>query len=181
MSDQENQIQNESSGPEDVVESVRALIEMMNAGGIGELNLKTDGFKISLRSETVALASNTPVMQMPQYAPMPAVYHDASVITTSVTSSESAPAAPAQPDGHVVSSPMIGTFYSASAPGEPAFVQVGDEVDSGQVIGIIEAMKIMNEITSDRSGVVVEVLVQNAEAVEYGSPLIRIADSARLD
>ncbi|MCA9832735.1 MAG: acetyl-CoA carboxylase biotin carboxyl carrier protein [Thermomicrobiales bacterium] len=183
MTDQENQIQHESSGPESVVESVRALIDMMNAGGIGELNLKTEGFKIKLRSEAVALASNTPVMQMPQFSAMPAVYHDASALGAPAASSDagSTPAAPAQPDGHVVSSPMIGTFYSASAPGEPAFVQIGDEVDSGQVIGIIEAMKIMNEITSDRSGVVVEILVQNAEAVEYGSPLIRIADSARLD
>ena len=76
---------------------------------------------------------------------------------------------------------MIGTWYSASAPGEPAFVQIGDEVESGQVIGIIEAMKIMNEITADKSGVVVEIMVENAEAVEYGSPLVRISSSARLD
>ena len=88
---------------------------------------------------------------------------------------------PVEMDGHVVTSPMIGTFYSASAPGEPAYVQVGDEVETGQVVGIIEAMKIMNEITADQSGVVVEILANNAEAVEYGSPLIRISNSAALD
>ena len=88
---------------------------------------------------------------------------------------------PVEMDGHVVTSPMIGTFYSASAPGEPAYVQVGDEVETGQVVGIIEAMKIMNEITADKSGVVVEILANNAEAVEYGSPLIRISSSAALD
>src|SRR5690606_31549969 len=106
--------------------------------------------------------------------PMPAVYHDPPASTSASASVEITASAPAVPDGHIVSSPMIGTFYSASAPGEPPFVQIGDEVDAGQVIGIIEAMKIMNEITSDRSGVVVEVLVENAEAVEYGSPLVRI-------
>ena len=83
--------------------------------------------------------------------------------------------------GHVVTAPMIGTFYAASAPGEPAFVKVGDEVEAGQQIGIIEAMKIMNEIAADKSGVVVEILVENAQAVEYGSPLVRISTSARLD
>jgi len=76
--------------------------------------------------------------------------------------------------GHVVAAPMIGTFYASPSPGDPPFVEVGDSVEVGQTIGIIEAMKIMNEITSDRAGVVAEVLARNAEAVEYGSPLIRI-------
>jgi acetyl-CoA carboxylase biotin carboxyl carrier protein len=74
--------------------------------------------------------------------------------------------------------PMIGTFYSAPAPGEAPFVQVGDEVEVGQVIGIIEAMKIMNEIIADKAGVVSETLVENAQPVEYGSPLLRLTDSA---
>ncbi|MCO5221648.1 MAG: acetyl-CoA carboxylase biotin carboxyl carrier protein [Thermomicrobiales bacterium] len=77
--------------------------------------------------------------------------------------------------GHLVRSPMIGTFYAASSPGEPPFVQVGDQIDVGHVVGIIEAMKIMNEITSDHAGVVEEILVSNAQAVEYGQPLVRIA------
>jgi acetyl-CoA carboxylase biotin carboxyl carrier protein len=85
-----------------------------------------------------------------------------------------AEAAPAAEVGHVVTAPMIGTFYSSPSPGEPAFVAVGDRVDVGQVIGIIEAMKIMNEITSDRAGTVSEVFVSNAQPVEYGSPLIRL-------
>jgi acetyl-CoA carboxylase biotin carboxyl carrier protein len=71
---------------------------------------------------------------------------------------------------------MIGTYYSAPSPGEDPFVQIGDEVEIGQVIGIIEAMKIMNEITADSAGVVAEILVENAQAVEYGSPLIRLTE-----
>ena len=76
--------------------------------------------------------------------------------------------------GHVVTAPMIGTFYASPSPGEPQFVSVGDSVETGQVIGIIEAMKIMNEIAADRSGTISEVFAANAQPVEYGSPLIRI-------
>jgi acetyl-CoA carboxylase biotin carboxyl carrier protein len=79
-----------------------------------------------------------------------------------------------EPEGHLVAAPMIGTFYSAPSPGEPAFVSVGDIVEAGQVIGIIEAMKIMNEIAADRAGTVAEIYVKNSQSVEYGSPLIRL-------
>jgi acetyl-CoA carboxylase biotin carboxyl carrier protein len=76
--------------------------------------------------------------------------------------------------GHVVTAPMIGTFYASPSPGDPPFVAVGDTVEVGQVIGIIEAMKIMNEITADRAGTVSEIFVTNTQPVEYGSPLIRL-------
>ena len=75
---------------------------------------------------------------------------------------------------HVITAPMIGTFYASPSPGDPPFVEVGDPIEVGLVIGIIEAMKIMNEITADRSGVVSAVLVGNAQPVEYGSPLLRL-------
>jgi acetyl-CoA carboxylase biotin carboxyl carrier protein len=76
--------------------------------------------------------------------------------------------------GHIVSAPMIGTYYNSASPNDPPFVQPGDRVEAGQTIGIIEAMKIMNEITADRSGVVSEILAANAQPVEYGSPLFRL-------
>lgn len=82
-------------------------------------------------------------------------------------------------DEAYVFAPMIGTFYAAPGPGEPDFVSVGDHVEIGQTIAIIEAMKIMNEIASDQNGTIAEILVQNADAVEYGQPLFRlIADEA---
>lgn len=75
---------------------------------------------------------------------------------------------------HVITSPMIGTFYAAPAPGERPFIRPGDTVTQGQTIGIVEAMKIMNEIAADRSGTVVEIVAEDAETVEYGSPLVRL-------
>ena len=78
------------------------------------------------------------------------------------------------PIGHLITAPMVGTFYQSPSPSDPPLVQVGDRVEAGQLVGIIEALKIMNEITSDRSGTVLEVIAANATAVEYGSPLIRL-------
>ncbi len=76
--------------------------------------------------------------------------------------------------GHTVTSPMVGTFYVSPAPGEAPFVRVGDRIAQGDTIGIVEAMKIMNEIAADRAGVVVDILATDGETVEYGSPLVRI-------
>jgi acetyl-CoA carboxylase biotin carboxyl carrier protein len=97
----------------------------------------------------------------------PTVYHQATTEGHPV-------AVTSESDGHYVAAPMIGTFYAAPSPGEPNFVSVGDEVEVGQVIGIIEAMKIMNEIAADAAGIVAEIFVSNAQSVEYGSPLIRL-------
>ena len=87
-----------------------------------------------------------------------------------------APAAPASDDqsGNIVKCPLVGTFYVAPSEDAPAYVQVGDTVKKGQVLGIVEAMKLMNEIESEYDGVVKEIYVQNEEAVEYGQPLFRI-------
>ena len=76
--------------------------------------------------------------------------------------------------GHTITSPLVGTFYSSPSPDAPSFVNVGDRVKKGQVIGIIEAMKLMNEIESDYDGVVTEILIKNEETVEFGQPLFRI-------
>ena len=82
--------------------------------------------------------------------------------------------APAEPVGHVVKSPMVGTFYRASSPGAKAFVEVGSQVKEGETICIIEAMKILNEIEADKAGTVTRILGENGQAVEYGQPLFVI-------
>ena len=154
MSTASGTLGNESS--QELIATVRDLISMMGKGGITELDLATGDLSIRLRGHGGGVT----------------------VVTTApgnVTQSD----APAMHDTSIeITAPMIGTFYSAPTPGEAPFVQVGDDVEVGQVVGIIEAMKIMNEIIADQAGVVVEVLVENAQAVEYGSPLIRLGESS---
>jgi acetyl-CoA carboxylase biotin carboxyl carrier protein len=138
---------------DEVTAAVRTLVEVMRGNGLTEVDVTAGSVSIRLR---------TPKRGGPK-AP---------------ARTDETPATPVTPvvalDGHIVTAPMIGTFYASPAPGEPAFVRVGDVVQAGQTIGIIEAMKIMNEIVADRSGVVVEIFVGNAQAVEYGSPLFRL-------
>ncbi|MGB3329769.1 MAG: acetyl-CoA carboxylase biotin carboxyl carrier protein [Thermomicrobiales bacterium] len=136
--------------------AVRELIGLMGKGGISELDLTTPAMTVRLRGGSAVSVTSVAVGDH--------------VVT--------APAPMEEPVGHMVTAPMIGTYYSAPAPGEAPFVQIGDEVEVGQAIGIIEAMKIMNEIISDRAGIVSEILVTNAQSVEYGSPLIRLLDQS---
>lgn len=138
----------------DVMDAVRELIALMGKGGISELDLTTPAMTVRLRGATSVVVA--PAAAGEQIAALPATIEE--------------------PAGHTVTAPMIGTYYSAPAPGEAPFVHVGDEVEVGQAIGIIEAMKIMNEIISDRAGIVSEILVSNAQSVEYGSPLIRLVE-----
>jgi acetyl-CoA carboxylase biotin carboxyl carrier protein len=84
-------------------------------------------------------------------------------------------AAPAEPEGHTIKSPMVGTFYRSSAPGAKPFVDVGQAVKAGETVCIIEAMKLLNEIEADQDGIVKEILVENGEPVEYGQPLVVLA------
>ena len=159
-SDLESRQEQQVTATTDVlIDHVRELISLMSKGGISELDLSTGDVSIRLRG------SNGVVQTV--------------VGGTSITTSHHTPV-PVEPEGHLISAPMIGTYYASPAPAESPFVQVGDEVEIGQVIGIIEAMKIMNEIISDRSGIVTEILVENAQAVEYGSPLVRLVDQPNL-
>ena len=144
---------------------VHAFIGMMHAGGIARMDVEHGGLRLSLRAHDASGGATGPVQ---------VVTRPDGGVQVSV---DGAGSQPEGPDQHVIRAPMIGTFYVASAPNDPPFVQPGDVVEEGQTIGIIEAMKIMNEIAADRSGTVVEVLAQNAQTVEYGSPLIRLASA----
>jgi acetyl-CoA carboxylase biotin carboxyl carrier protein len=146
-----------STATDNVIGTVRELIAMMGKGGISELDLSTGELSIRLRGTS---GNNG---------------HAGSGFSVPVAATSDAAAVD---EGHLVTAPMIGTFYSSPSPAEAPFVQVGDEVEVGQVVGIIEAMKIMNEIISDKAGVVSEVMVENAQAVEYGFPLIRLLDAS---
>jgi acetyl-CoA carboxylase biotin carboxyl carrier protein len=139
---------------DEVTATVRSLVEVMRGNGLTELDVSSGSVSIRLRAPKGGSGSKATVTS------------DEALLTSVAPVS--------QLDGHVVTAPMIGTFYASPSPSEPPFVHIGDHVTVGQTIGIIEAMKIMNEIVADRSGVVVEVFVANTQAVEYGSPLLRL-------
>jgi acetyl-CoA carboxylase biotin carboxyl carrier protein len=142
---------------------LKTLIDLVAESGIAELEITEgeDKVRIVKFSQTTA---PTPVMQQ-AYAPQP---------LAPVAGVPEAPAAPAVPEGHAVKSPMVGTFYRASSPGASPFVEVGQTVKEGEAICIIEAMKLLNEIEADKSGVIKAILVENGEPVEYGQPLFLI-------
>jgi acetyl-CoA carboxylase biotin carboxyl carrier protein len=147
---------------------LKTLIDLVSESGISELEV-TEG------EGKVRIVKNAPpvyVQQPPSYA-APQYPQAAPAAAVEALGAAGAPATPAAaaPQGHVVTSPMVGTFYRAPSPGADPFVQVGDTVKEGQTICIIEAMKLLNEIESDKSGVVKEILVENGQAVEYGQPL----------
>jgi len=154
---------------------LKTLIDLVSESGISELEVTEGEGKVRI------VKNAAPVyMQAPQYMPqgqMQPMQHYGNPADTA-GSGAATPAAPAAvaPQGHVVTSPMVGSFYRAPSPGADAFVQVGDTVKEGQTLCIIEAMKLLNEIESDKSGVVKEILVENGQAVEYGQPLFLIGD-----
>jgi acetyl-CoA carboxylase biotin carboxyl carrier protein len=116
-----------------------------------------------VKSQAAAAGQQVMMMQQPMAAPVAAAPIAAPVAEV-----------PAVPTGHVVKSPMVGTFYRSSAPGSPAFVEIGTAVKEGQTICIIEAMKLLNEIEADGSGVITQILVENGQPVEFGQPLFII-------
>jgi acetyl-CoA carboxylase biotin carboxyl carrier protein len=145
---------------------LKTLIDLVSESGISELEVTEGEGKVRIVKNAPPVYVQPSASYAPQYAAPAPVAGPAA----------EAPAAPATPapvaqQGHVVTSPMVGTFYRAPSPGAEPFVQVGDTVKEGQTICIIEAMKLLNEIESDKSGVVKEILVDNGQAVEYGQPL----------
>ena len=145
------------------IRKVKKLIELLEESGIAEIEINEG--EESVRISRYSTHAPAPVQQFA--APMAAVPAPAPV--AAVPEEESAAIV-----GHTVNSPMVGTFYGASAPGVPDFVKVGDTVKEGETVCIIEAMKILNQIESDKSGVVKAILVQNAQPVEFGQPLVVI-------
>jgi acetyl-CoA carboxylase biotin carboxyl carrier protein len=147
---------------------LKTLIDLVSESDISELEITENEGKVRIVKAGPTVYAQAPVVHAaPAAAVAPAPAPAAPALAV-----EAAPAAPA---GHVVKSPMVGTYYSSSTPGGKAFVEVGSSIKEGSPICIIEAMKIMNEIEADVSGTVTQVLVQNGQAVEFGQPLFVIA------
>lgn len=150
---------------------LKTLIDLVAESGISELEVTEGEGKVRIvKAPPQVIAAPAP---MPQYAPPPAVAAPAAAGGSAAGAPGSVPAQ-AVPQGHVVTSPMVGTFYRAPSPGADPFVQVGDTVKEGQTLCIIEAMKLLNEIEADKAGVIKEILAENGQAVEYGQPLFVI-------
>ena len=142
----------------------------MAESDISELEVTEGESKVRIVKSGAPAAHGQVVMMQPQVAQhMPAVANAAPAPQAAAPE-----AAPAEPTGHVVKSPMVGTFYRSSAPGSPPFVEVGSVVKEGDTLCIIEAMKLLNEIDADASGTVRQILVENGQAVEFGQPLFII-------
>jgi acetyl-CoA carboxylase biotin carboxyl carrier protein len=159
------------------IEDLRQLIEFLKSHGVSEFDVDRGDLKIRLKfnPQESGPASLSDLARLLQTAPQ-TVAHPAATAQAGSTSGAPAAAAPAADDAglHVVKSPIVGTFYGSPSPGASPFVAPGDHVEKGQVIGIIEAMKLMNEIESDVAGEVVKCLVSNGQAIEFGQPLFSV-------
>ncbi|KAF0205209.1 MAG: acetyl-CoA carboxylase biotin carboxyl carrier [Gallionellaceae bacterium] len=144
---------------------LKTLIELVENSGIAELEL-TEG------EEHVRISRNiAPSQQFYSAAPQ---HHHVAAPAPQAAAVAAAPAEPAAPEGHVVKSPMVGSFYRAASPGAKSFVDIGQTVNAGDTLCIIEAMKLLNEIETDKGGIVKAILVENGQPVEFGQPLFII-------
>jgi len=144
---------------------LKTLIDLVSESNISELEITEADGKVRIVKADPAAA----VAMQPAYAPAPAV-----PVAAPAQPAAAAPAAAPVETGHVVKSPMVGTFYRASSPNAKAFADVGQQVKEGEPICIIEAMKIMNEIEADKSGTITKIMCENGQAVEFGQPLFII-------
>lgn len=174
--------------PEDTKE-LKELIEFLKENNIGEFDLERGDLKVRIKfvqeggvdaaQLLAALRTAQPVAAapVPVQAVLPEVFAAGTHVAPSQAAAAASPGAPAADENaglHIIKSPIVGTFYESPSPGSSAFVKIGDQVENGQVLCIVEAMKLMNEIESDVAGEIVKRLVQNGQPVEYGQPLFAV-------
>ncbi len=149
------------------IRKIKKLIELLEESGINEIEIKEG-------EESVRITRSAPGSQhafvMPQHFSAPTASAPAPAAEVSTEST----GAPALPEGHAVTAPMVGTFYRAPSPGAKPFVDVGQSVSAGDTLCIIEAMKMLNQIEADKAGVVKAILIENGQPVEYGQPMFII-------
>ena len=147
------------------IRKIRTLIDMVKESGVGEIEITQGDESIRIAGTPAPVVQAAPVMQAAPVAAAP-------VAAAPAPAGEAA--APAAPSGYQVKSPMVGTFYRASSPSSPVFAEVGQSVNVGDVLCIVEAMKMMNQIESDKAGVIKAILVENEDSVEFDQPLFII-------
>ncbi len=150
---------------------LKKLIDLVEESGIAEIEVTEGEEKVRI---TRTIANNQPVYAAMHHAPQPMLAPAPAVAAPGATAPVAAAPAAGPDLSKALTSPMVGTFYRAASPSAPAFAEVGQSVNAGDTLCIIEAMKLMNEIEADRSGVIKEILVVNGQPVEYGEPLFII-------
>ncbi len=148
---------------------------MVNKSNIGEVTVEEKGFRLTIKQKEDPVQQLIAAPVQPQVFAAPQSVATASSLQPATEKSKQQEPPPAAADNYItIKSPMIGTFYRSSSPDKPAFINVGDEIDSGKVVCIIEAMKLFNEIESEVKGKIVKVLVEDASPVEYDQPLFLV-------
>jgi acetyl-CoA carboxylase biotin carboxyl carrier protein len=153
---------------------LKELIEFLKEQDIAEFELERGDVKVRIKRAVASSAAETRFIAVPSAAPVVPDASITSAVPPSPASSASAPVAEPEQALHPVRSPIVGTFYEAPSPGAPPFAKVGDVVEVGQILCIVEAMKLMNEIESDVAGEIVKKLVSNGQPIEYGQELFAI-------
>ena len=156
------------------IRKIKKLIELLEESNVEELEIREgeESVRISRGSSSAAAAPMQTYFQPAHAAMAPSAPAPAAPAPAAPQAAESAPAA--EPAGHTVNSPMVGTFYRSPSPGASPFIEVGQSVKQGEVICIVEAMKMMNQIECDKAGVIDAILVDDGEPVEFDQPLVRI-------
>ncbi|MBX5462559.1 MAG: acetyl-CoA carboxylase biotin carboxyl carrier protein [Steroidobacteraceae bacterium] len=152
------------------IRKIKKLIELLEESGIAEIEIKEG--EEAVRISRLPTGGAAQVQTYAAAAPAPAAAPQPPALAGNAPAE--APAARPRPNEHVITAPMVGTFYSAPSPGAKAFVEIGDEVKVGQVLCIIEAMKMMNQIESDKAGRITSIMARNGDPVEFGQPLFVI-------
>ena len=161
---------------------LKELVEFLKENGIGEFEFERGDLKVRIKFGQPGQGAAPSALELARLGQLlsPASHGPGGgsqgihAVASASAADGSAVAADAEQALHIVKSPIVGTFYESSSPGAPAFVKIGDEIESGQVLCIVEAMKLMNEIESDAAGEVVKRLVSNGQPVEYGQPLFAV-------
>ncbi|MBC7001239.1 acetyl-CoA carboxylase biotin carboxyl carrier protein [Photobacterium sp. BZF1] len=156
------------------IRKIKKLIELVEESGIAELEISEGEESVRISRATAPVAAPTQVFAAPAPVAAPAAPTAAPTAAPAAAPAAEAPAAAATPAGHQVLSPMVGSFYRAPSPDAKPFVEIGQSVNAGDTLCIVEAMKMMNQIEADKAGTVVAILAEDGDAVEFDQPLVII-------
>ncbi len=161
------------------LKQIKQIVALMAENDLSYFNFETQDSKVELRrgsdfQAAKELLKNLPVGSAPMALAAPAAASAAPAAAAAAPSAATAAAAPATSSGPTINSPMVGTFYRSAAPGEKAFINIGDPVDENTTVCIIEAMKVMNEIKAETRGTIARILAEDGKPVQYGQPLFEL-------